>query len=78
MARGAVHTQSCRWIEGGSVSKLIELAGLVALRAMMTDRRIADPKMFAQVRLGIDPRCPPSLISELFSDLLARAGEFAT
>src|SRR5271165_5789495 len=32
-------------------------AGLTALRAMMTDRRIADPKKFAHVRqeLGIDP-----------------------
>jgi hypothetical protein len=32
-------------------------AGLVALRAMMMDRRLADPKKFAHVRqeLGIDP-----------------------
>jgi hypothetical protein len=32
-------------------------AGLVALRAMMTDRRLVDPKKFAHVRqeLGIDP-----------------------
>jgi hypothetical protein len=32
-------------------------AGLVALRTMMTDRRLADPKKFAHVRqeLGIDP-----------------------
>src|SRR5271166_1652196 len=32
-------------------------AGLVELRAMMTDRRLADPKKFAHVRqeLGIDP-----------------------
>ena len=32
-------------------------AGLTALRAMMTDRRLADPKKFAHVRqeLGIDP-----------------------
>jgi hypothetical protein len=31
-------------------------AGLVALRAMMTDRRLVDPKKFAHVRqeLGID------------------------
>ena len=32
-------------------------AGLVALRAMVADRRLADPKRFAHVRqeLGIDP-----------------------
>src|SRR5271165_4210420 len=32
-------------------------AGLIELRAMMTDRRLADPKKFAHVRqeLGIDP-----------------------
>src|SRR5271155_2867736 len=32
-------------------------AGIVELRAMMTDRRLADPKRFAHVRqeLGIDP-----------------------
>jgi hypothetical protein len=32
-------------------------AGLAALRTMMTDRRLADPKKFAHVRqeLGIDP-----------------------
>lgn len=32
-------------------------AGLVALPAMMTDRRLVDPKKFADVRqeLGIDP-----------------------
>ena len=35
-------------------------AGLAALRTMMADRRLADPKRFAHVRreLGIDP--PPS------------------
>ena len=34
-------------------------AGLTALRAMMMDRRLADPKKFAHVRqeLGIDPGC---------------------
>ena len=33
-------------------------AGLAALRAMMMDHRLADPKKFAHVRqeLGIDPR----------------------
>lgn len=33
-------------------------AGLTALRMMMMDRRLADPKKFAHVRqeLGIDPR----------------------
>jgi hypothetical protein len=32
-------------------------AGLIELRAMMSDRRLADPKKFAHVRqeLGIDP-----------------------
>jgi hypothetical protein len=32
-------------------------AGMTALRAMMTDPRLADPKKFAHVRqeLGIDP-----------------------
>jgi hypothetical protein len=32
-------------------------AGLVELRAMVADRRLADPKRFAHVRqeLGIDP-----------------------
>jgi hypothetical protein len=32
-------------------------AGLTSLRAMMIDRRLADPKKFAHVRreLGIDP-----------------------
>jgi hypothetical protein len=35
-------------------------AGLTALRAMMTDRRLVDPKKFAHVRqeLGIDPSTP--------------------
>jgi len=34
-------------------------AGLTALRAMMMDRRLADPKKFAHVRqeLGIEPGC---------------------
>jgi hypothetical protein len=32
-------------------------AGLIELRTMMTDRRLADPKKFAHVRqeLGLDP-----------------------
>jgi hypothetical protein len=36
-------------------------AGLTELRAMMSDRRLADPAKFAHVRqeLGIDPQVPP-------------------
>ena len=36
-------------------------AGLAELRAMMSDRRLADPVKFAHVRqeLGIDPPIPP-------------------
>jgi hypothetical protein len=36
-------------------------AGLTELRAMMSDRRLADPVKFAHIRqeLGIDPQVPP-------------------
>ena len=37
-------------------------AGLGELRAMMSDRRFADPAKFAHIRreLGIDPQIPPA------------------
>jgi hypothetical protein len=43
---------------GGRLPRLVFTeAGIAALRAMMSDRRLADPKKFAHVRqeLGIDP-----------------------
>jgi 2-hydroxychromene-2-carboxylate isomerase len=41
-------------------------AGLTALRAMMMDRRLADPKKFAHVRqeLGIDPSSEDDMQSD--------------
>jgi hypothetical protein len=43
---------------GGRLPRLVFTeSGIAALRAMMSDRRLADPKKFAHVRqeLGIDP-----------------------
>jgi hypothetical protein len=41
-------------------------AGIIELRAMMADRRFADPKRFAHVRqeLGIDPMSAADLVQE--------------
>ena len=53
IARGLMRLDS----EGHFPRLFFTEAGLTALRAMMTDRRLADPKKFAHVRqeLGIDP-----------------------
>ena len=51
--RGLMRLQATPWPPRLFFTK----AGLLALRAMMTDRRLANPKTFAHVRreLGIDP-----------------------
>jgi hypothetical protein len=57
-AKGLVERGLMRLDTGGHLPRLFfTKAGLVALRAMMMDRRLADPKKFAHVRqeLGIDP-----------------------
>ena len=57
-AKGLVERGLMRLDTGGPFPRLFfTKAGLVALRAMMMDRRLADPKKFAHVRqeLGIDP-----------------------
>jgi hypothetical protein len=53
IARGLMRLDS----EGHFPRLFFTEAGLTALRAMMTDRRLVDPKKFAHVRqeLGIDP-----------------------
>jgi hypothetical protein len=60
-AQGLVERGLMRLDTEGSFPRLFFTeAGLTALREMMTDTRIADPKKFAHVRqeLGIDP--PPA------------------
>ena len=57
-AKGLVERGLMRLDRSGHFPRLFFTAeGLVALRAMMADRRLADPKKFAHVRqeLGIDP-----------------------
>jgi hypothetical protein len=47
---------------GGRLPRLFFTdTGLAELRAMMSDRRLADPVKFAHIRqeLGIDPQVPP-------------------
>jgi hypothetical protein len=57
-AKGLV-ARSLMWLDtGGHLPRLFFTeAGLTALRTMMLDRRLADPKKFGHVRqeLGIDP-----------------------
>jgi 2-hydroxychromene-2-carboxylate isomerase len=58
VAKGLVERGLMRLDTGGRLPRLFFTeAGLAALRAMMMDRRLADPKKFAHVRqeLGIDP-----------------------
>ena len=57
-AKGLIERGLMRLDTGGQFPRLFFTdAGLTALRAMMMDPRIADPKKFAHVRqeLGIDP-----------------------
>src|SRR5271157_5194927 len=57
-AKGLIARGLMRLDNGGHFPRLFFTeSGLTALRAMMTDPRIADPKKFAHVRqeLGIDP-----------------------
>jgi len=58
VAQGLLDRGLMRLDAGGALPKLFFTErGLVALRAMMMDRRFADPRTFAHVRqeLGIDP-----------------------
>ena len=57
-AKGLLARGLMRLDTGGPFPRLVFTeAGLTALRGMMTDPRIADPKKFAHIRqeLGIDP-----------------------
>ncbi len=59
-AKGLLERGLMRLDTGGHFPRLfVTEAGLAALREMMADPRIADPKKFAHVRqeLGIDPVC---------------------
>ena len=58
VAKGLIERGLMRLDTGGRLPRLVFTeAGIAALRAMMSDRRLADPKKFAHVRqeLGIDP-----------------------
>ena len=58
VAKGLIERGLMRLDTSGRLPRLFFTeAGLAELRAMMTDRRFADPKKFAHVRqeLGIDP-----------------------
>ena len=58
IARGLVERGLMRLDVGERFPRLFFTeAGLAGLRAMMTDRRLADPKKYAHIRqeLGIDP-----------------------
>jgi hypothetical protein len=58
VAKGLVERGLMRLDTGQRLPRLFFTGvGLAALRTMMTDRRLADPKRFAHVRreLGIDP-----------------------
>jgi 2-hydroxychromene-2-carboxylate isomerase len=58
VAKGLLERGLMRLDTGGRLPRLVFTeTGIVALRAMMSDRRLADPGKFAHVRqeLGIDP-----------------------
>ena len=58
VAKGMLQRGLMRLDTAGRLPRLLfTKSGIVALRAMMSDRRFADPKKFAHVRqeLGIDP-----------------------
>ncbi len=58
VAKGLLERGLMRLDTGGRLPRLVFTeTGIAALRAMMNDRRFADPKKFAHVRqeLGIDP-----------------------
>ena len=57
-ARGLLERKLMRLDTSGRLPRLVFTeTGIAALRAMMSDRRLADPEKFAHVRqeLGIDP-----------------------
>ena len=61
-AKGLLERDLMRLDTGGRLPRLFFTdAGLAELRAMMSDRRLADPLKFAHIRqeLGIDPQVPP-------------------
>ena len=61
-AKGLLERGLMRLDTGGRLPRLFFTdAGLAELRAMMSDRRLADPAKFAHVRqeLGIDPQVTP-------------------
>jgi hypothetical protein len=61
-AKGLLERGLMRLDTSGRLPRLLFTdAGLTELRAMMSDRRLADPAKFAHVRqeLGIDPQVPP-------------------
>jgi hypothetical protein len=61
-AKGLLERDLMRLDTGGRLPRLFFTdAGLAELRAMMSDRRLADPERFAHIRqeLGIDPQVPP-------------------
>ena len=58
VAKGLLERGLMRLDTSGRLPRLVFTeTGIAALRAMMSDRRLADPKKFAHVRqeLGIDP-----------------------
>ena len=58
VAKGLLERGLMRLDTSGRLPRLVFTeSGIAALRAMMSDRRLADPKKFAHVRqeLGIDP-----------------------
>jgi hypothetical protein len=60
--KGLLERGLMRLDTGGRLPRLFFTdAGLAELRAMMSDRRLADPVKFAHIRqeLGIDPQVPP-------------------
>jgi hypothetical protein len=61
-AKGLLERDLMRLDTGGRLPRLFFTdAGLAELRAMMSDRRLADPVKFARIRqeMGIDPQVPP-------------------
>jgi hypothetical protein len=61
-AKGLLERGLMRLDTGGRLPRLFFTdTGLAELRAMMSDRRLADPVKFAHIRqeLGIDPQVPP-------------------
>jgi 2-hydroxychromene-2-carboxylate isomerase len=66
-AKGLVERGLTLLDTGGHLARLFfTKVGQTALRAMMTDRRLADPKKFAHVRqeLGIDPVCEDNALHQ--------------